>query len=111
MQLGVSDQDFVILPQNALSTQDEVKRVSVYIKEEKSIDSVILVTSRYHSQRAYKIFEWAFSDLDREIELISKPSRYDKFNAQDWWRSREDAKQVVNEYLKLINFYVSDRWR
>lgn len=111
MQLGIPSHNFVILPQDALSTQDEAKRVTEYIKAEGSIDSVILVTSRYHSQRSYKIFKWAFSDINSEVELISKPSRYDEYNSKKWWRSREDAKKVVSEYLKFLNFYISDYWK
>ncbi|MDD4436576.1 MAG: YdcF family protein [Tissierellia bacterium] len=111
VQLGVPGEAFVILPQNALSTQDEARRVVKYLQANEEIDSMILVTSQYHSARAYKIFDWAADDLERDVKIVSKPSRYDEFDAKHWWRSREDAKRVVMEYLKLANFYVLDRWK
>jgi hypothetical protein len=38
------------------------------------------------------------------------PSRYVEFNAGSWWKDREDASQVFLEHVKMIHFYLSDRW-
>ena len=75
------------------------------------MDKILLVSSKYHSLRSAKIFRWALGDLDREVKVISCPTSYDNFNAGAWWSSREDAKRVVMEYAKLVNFYLVDRWR
>ena len=111
VQLGVPEEAFVILPGDARSTQDEASTVAEYLREKPEMDKILLVSSKYHSLRSAKIFRWALGDLDCEVKVISCPTPYDNFNAGAWWSSREDAKRVVMEYAKLVNFYLVDRWR
>lgn len=108
-QLGIPEKDCVILPGDALSTQDEARQVGNYVQKHEDVKTILLVSSRYHTARAARIFTRAVGDLDREITVIACPSRYDTFNEVAWWRSREDAKHVVSEYLKLLAFYTVDR--
>ena len=105
VQLGVPQDNVIILPGDALSTQDEARRVRDYLRFKTDIDSMILVTSKYHSGRAKKIFVRAMSSMDREIRVISCPSQYDDFKPERWWQSREDLKRGVMEYMKLLEFY------
>ncbi|MBP8820308.1 MAG: YdcF family protein [Syntrophomonadaceae bacterium] len=112
VELGIPEEAFVILPGDARSTQDEALIVTQYLKEQKlEVDKVLLVTSKFHSLRSALIFRWALGGLDREVNVLSCPTPYDNFNAAAWWQSREDAKRVVMEYAKLVNFYLLDRWR
>jgi uncharacterized SAM-binding protein YcdF (DUF218 family) len=105
IDLGVPEENILILEGNAKSTQDEALIIREYIRNNRAIESFILVTSKYHSGRAKKIFRKALSGLDREINIYSSPSKYDPFNASQWWKDREDIKWVVLEYLKLAHFY------
>jgi uncharacterized SAM-binding protein YcdF (DUF218 family) len=105
IDLGVPEENILILEGNAKSTQDEALIIREYIRNNRAIESIILVTSKYHSGRSKKIFRKALSGLDREINIYSSPSKYDPFNVNQWWRDREDIKLVVLEYLKLANFY------
>jgi uncharacterized SAM-binding protein YcdF (DUF218 family) len=109
VDLGVPEEAFTILPGNARSTQDEATIVAKYLQDKLQVDKVLLVSSKYHSMRSAQIFHWALGDLRREVKVISCPTPYDNFNAKAWWRSREDAKRVVMEYAKLVNFYLVDR--
>lgn len=109
VQLGVPSEDFIILPGNALSTGDEARHIRTYLAQHQNIDRIILVTSRYHTGRAAKVFRRALHDLDHHVEVIARPSRYDHFNEKAWWRSREDAKRLISEYTKLLAFYTVDR--
>ncbi|HBQ26303.1 MAG TPA: hypothetical protein DD791_07915 [Syntrophomonas sp.] len=112
VQLEVAEEAFVILPGDARSTQDEALIVTQYLKEQQlKVDKVLLVSSKYHSRRSAKIFRWALRGLERDVKVLSCPTPYDDFNAAAWWNSREDAKRVVMEYAKLVNFYLFDRWR
>lgn len=112
VQLGVPEEAFIILSGNARSTQDEGLIVTQYLKEQQlEVDTVLLVSSKFHSKRSAKIFRWALGGLDRDVKVLSCPTPYDDFDAAAWWQSREDAKRVVMEYAKLINFYLVDRWR
>ncbi|MGI6120146.1 MAG: YdcF family protein [Desulfosporosinus sp.] len=110
VQSGVPAEKVTILPGHALSTQDEAVQVREYLKGQKDIDSLIIVTSKYHSGRAKKILVKAMDSLDREVRVISCPTRYDDFNAERWWQNREDLKRGVQEYLKLLNFYLREQF-
>ena len=110
VQLEVPEEKITVLPGDALSTQDEAIQVREYLKNEPDIDSLIIVTSKSHSGRAKKIFVKAMSSIDREIKVLSCPTEYDDFNADRWWKDREDLKRGALEYLKLMHFYVKDQF-
>jgi uncharacterized SAM-binding protein YcdF (DUF218 family) len=110
IDLGVPEEGIIVLIGNSRSTQDEAMTIREYIRNNKEIESIILVTSKYHSGRAKKIFRKAMSVLDREIDIYSSPSKYDSFNVNQWWRNREDFEFVVLEYLKLANFYFREQF-
>ncbi len=110
VDLGVPKDSIIIVESSTLSTQDEAVALRDYLKD-KDINSMILVTSKYHSARSKKIFEKAMDGLDRDIKVLSSPSRYDAFNPEGWWKDREDAKRVVLEYLKLLNFYLREQFK
>ena len=109
--LGVNTEDVTILPGEAKSTQDEAVIIREYLREHEEINSMILVTSKYHSSRSKKILTKALDDLDREINVISRPSKYDNFDSDNWWKEREDIARVVTEYLKYINYYVREQFQ
>jgi len=110
IDLGIPEEDVLILEGNSRSTQDEALTIREYIRNNREIESIILVTSKYHSGRAKKIFKKALSVLDREIDIYCSPSKYDPSNVNQWWRNREDFQWVVFEYLKLANFYFREQF-
>ena len=81
--------------------------ISRYLQDNPEIDKILLVSSKYHSRRSAIIFRWVIGDT----EILSCPTPYDNYNADSWWRTRQDAKSVVIEYAKLANFYLLYRWR
>ena len=110
IDLGIPEEDVLILEGNSRSTQVEALTIREYIRNNREIESIILVTSKFHSGRAKKIFKKALSVLDREIDIYSSPSKYDSSNVNQWWRNREDFQWVVFEYLKLANFYFREQF-
>ncbi len=109
--LGLPDDALEIIEGDAKSTQDEAVAIKNYLEEHSEIESILVVTSKYHSMRSEKIFMKMVESLDREIYVYSSPSSYDSFNAEKWWENREDAKRVVTEYLKLFNFLIREQFR
>jgi uncharacterized SAM-binding protein YcdF (DUF218 family) len=105
IDLGIPEEDVLILEGNSRSTQDEALTIREYVRNNREIESIILVTSKFHSGRAKKIFKKALSVLNREIDIYSSPSKYDPSNVNQWWKDREDIEWVILEYLKLTNFY------
>jgi uncharacterized SAM-binding protein YcdF (DUF218 family) len=84
------------------STLSEMVHLTRFLNHHR-VHSVLLVTSKSHSTRARKIL----AGITRgRIVIISRPSRYDTFDSEGWWRSRGDAKEVLAEYEKLINHWV-----
>lgn len=88
--------------ERADSTASEMGYLVPFLKEHR-IDTVILVTDRSHSTRASKILTRVSGG---RITVISRPTRYDTFDAEWWWRSRSDAKEVLLEYEKLLDYLV-----
>ncbi len=110
IDLGVPEENILILEGNAKSTQDEALIIREYIRNNRAIESIILVTSKFHSGRSKKIFRKALNGLDRKINIYSSPSKYDPSNINQWWKDREDINWVVLEYLKLANFYFREQF-
>ncbi|MBI2884095.1 MAG: YdcF family protein [Candidatus Methylomirabilis oxyfera] len=84
------------------STASEMAHLVRLLKEHR-ISTVILVTDRSHSTRARKILARASCGT---ITIISRPTRYDTFDPEGWWHSRIDAKEVLFEYQKLLDYLV-----
>ncbi|MDD2427166.1 MAG: YdcF family protein [Eubacteriales bacterium] len=110
IQMQVPSEAVVIVPAATESTQDEALAVRSYLETETEINSILLVTSKSHSYRSSLIFERALSRLERDIELTSVPSRLDDFDSTAWYRDREQTGEVVSETIKLINFWLFERW-
>ena len=90
------------LTERANSTQSEMVYLTRFL-DRHQVRSVILVTSKSHSTRARKILA---GTTGGQIVIISRPSRYDTFDPEGWWRSRRDAREVLAEYEKLVNHWV-----
>jgi uncharacterized SAM-binding protein YcdF (DUF218 family) len=84
------------------STASEMVHLVRLLKEHR-IRTVILVTDRSHSTRARKILARASGGT---MTIISRPTRYDTFDPEGWWRSRADAREVLFEYQKLLDYLV-----
>jgi hypothetical protein len=89
--------------QEVTDTWEEAQEVSNFI-EQKGYTSVLLVTSKYHSRRAYLIFKDA---LKGKASVISVPSPYDPSDPEQWWKRSTDSQRVVTEYQKMLVYY----WR
>jgi len=109
IELGVSEDNIIILPGNTKSTKDEAIAVKKYCKNYGNFNAILLVTSKYHSSRSKYIFKQILKGTDKVI--YSYPTPYDKFETKDWYRNRDSAKQVVYEYIKWFYFILIERFR
>ena len=101
----IPEEDLLILNGDARNTREEALRMKVFLNNNEEIESIILVTSKYHSRRAKRIFANVLSPLNRNIKIYSSPSEYDMFNSDKWWEDKKDIKLVLSEYFKLIYSY------
>ena len=107
--LGIPADSIVILPGDATSTQMEAEITRDYLVTQNGIDTLLLVSSANHTRRAFKIFEAAFSPFEEPVALYCSPSNYTNFDAEKWWRRRDDIQDVFMESLKLANFVLFER--
>jgi uncharacterized SAM-binding protein YcdF (DUF218 family) len=107
--LGVPRMNIQVLPGGARSTMEESMAIRNYLVGEKDVDTIIIVTSSYHTRRASMIFKTALKSMNRKVTILCSPNVYTNFNAASWWKKKEDIQVVITEYVKMVDFLLSDR--
>ena len=107
--LGIPADKIIVLEGGAKSTQHEAMIVRDFMSEKPGLDTIILVSSAQHMQRAFMIFKNAFRKSQKEICILCSPSSYTDFNQKKWWKSKDDIEIVLFEYLKLANFLLFEK--
>ncbi|HMM12738.1 MAG TPA: ElyC/SanA/YdcF family protein [Bacteroidales bacterium] len=108
--LGVSDSLIRLLPGNASSTRMEAEALAGYLLLNPHVKSVALITSASHRRRAFLIFSNVLNEYGLAVNLQCCPSRYSSFQPKRWYSNRESAKEVAAEYLKLLWFFLVEKW-
>ena len=107
--LGIPSDSITIIPGDATSTQMEAMLIRDYIAEKKGVNSLILVSSAHHTRRASMIFNAVLKSLEEPVTVHCSPSKYTKFDAERWWRSKDGIEDVVLSYMKMGSFLVGSR--
>jgi len=100
--LGVPESAILTSDTPSESTIMEAALVAEVVKE-KDFRSILLITSPAHSRRAWLAFKKAMEGEGVRILMI--PSSYSNFKAEEWWKKRKYAKEVLIEYQKLIYYF------
>lgn len=99
--MGIPESSFKLIGNGVTSTYDEAVATKE-ILEKNGYKSILLVTSKWHSKRAYLTFK---STLKNDgIMIVIQPSKYDTFNPDAWWKNRYHAELVFDEYVRLIYY-------
>lgn len=88
----------ILLEDKSRNTEEDAKYTKEIIEKYK-YKSLILVTSPYHSKRAFTIFQKV---MGKDIKVISVPVENSWFKFEDWWKRRRDRSMVFNEYSKFL---------
>jgi uncharacterized SAM-binding protein YcdF (DUF218 family) len=104
--LRVPRSAILTIQERANSTRAEMQAVARFLKSHPA-QRLIIVTSKSHTTRAYKIFS---AGLGPGIHLIMHPVPNDPFDPTRWWGDRGDAKEVLHEYQALIDFWRLRLW-
>ncbi len=96
MRLGVPENSILLQKKSRNTYEDAL--FSYQILENSLPDSVILVTSPYHSKRAASLFKKVFN----HVEIYSVPVVNSWFNPNSWWKSMEGRHQVLREYFAIL---------
>ncbi len=100
IRLGLPEKDITV--QNKSRSTQEDAMFSFRLLQDSPPSSVILVTSPYHSKRAFKIFKHVFKD----IKVHSVPVAKSWYDANTWWKSSKGRYQVAREYFAFFVFYL-----
>lgn len=78
------------------------------------VSSVLLVTSDYHTRRAFSIFQARLPQYHWSVAATYapfNPGQEQRMYGDDWWKNRRWAKALLDEWEKLIWWELVDRWK
>jgi uncharacterized SAM-binding protein YcdF (DUF218 family) len=96
-RLGVPSKN-ILIEKESLSTFDNAI-YSYKVLKNKNIQSIILVTSKFHTARSYKIFKKAFQNSNIEILVAGSE---DNVDYNKWWKEHEMSEKVLIELGKTF---------
>lgn len=104
---GVPAENIEILQPQVSGTIDEARLLTETIKA-KNPNSVLLVTSGYHTRRAFWICEKVLreNNIETEIGIVSPETGIQTPSNNKWWLSPKGWKFVGGEYLKMIGYWI-----
>jgi uncharacterized SAM-binding protein YcdF (DUF218 family) len=73
------------------------------------VSKLLLVTSKYHSRRAYLTFRSLLNAS--QIQILSCPTPYDEFDPQRWWKRESIREEVLFEYEKFLVYLLQGKIR
>jgi uncharacterized SAM-binding protein YcdF (DUF218 family) len=100
LNAGVPADRIRIVPGVAASTRDEALIVKEFIVNER-FQSVLVVTSSYHSRRALRTLQQVFAGTGTTIGLEPDTASVAAF----WWLRPEGWRTVGVEFVKLIYYW------
>lgn len=102
-RLGVSRQSIEVVTPPVKSTWDEARLIAEYSKNH-NLDSMLIVTSSYHSRRALRTFRTLFRDSKTRIGIDPVPTGIQTPRPATWWLYPRGWQLVFVEYLKVIYY-------
>ena len=101
---GVMPDAITVLPGQVFGTDQEAKSLADEITA-RPINSVVIVTSAYHSRRALRTFEKILAGNNVEIGIIHAPIGEQTPNPNYWWLVPRGWQTVAWEYMKSVVYY------
>jgi len=102
--MGIPISSFKFIGNGVTSTYDEAIATRQFLKEN-GYKSILIVTSKWHSRRAYLTFKSVIKDDGIKVWIY--PSKCDTFDPNAWWKKETDAELVFYEYVRLIYYIVT----
>jgi uncharacterized SAM-binding protein YcdF (DUF218 family) len=109
LKKGVPDDRIEVIGDGMVSTIAEARFVAGLLKKQPEIHSVLLITSRFHVRRAQAIFDRVVVSAF-PVHIMTVGSPYDGFIADQWWRDRDSAREVLLESAKLFLFWTKEEF-
>lgn len=104
LTLGVPETAVTVLADRvANSTKTETELVKSWLASNDA-RRLIIVTSPYHTARARMVFARALRD--EGVEVLAHPASHESFDATNWWRDREQLRNGIVEWQKLVVYSI-----
>lgn len=100
---GVPDANIQIMMVPILGTHDEVLKIKDYCDQQK-LNSILVVTSAYHSRRALWTFRKVFDD-GKKIGIDPAAAGIQTPPPSTWWLHRFGWDLVPREYAKMVGYW------
>jgi len=101
VSLGVKPED-ILLEEESRSTADHVKNLAPYFAKDND-QSILIVTSSYHTRRSLYIFNKLSEDQDITFYIAPVESDVDY---SSWWYDYEMAEKVILEWGRLLFYFI-----
>lgn len=100
---GVPTDRIEVITKLGENTYDEATFLRDYSTRH-NLRSLLIVTSAYHSRRAFWVFERVFQGTEITLGIESPPPGIQTPRPATWWLHKLGWKLVPGEYLKLIYY-------
>ena len=104
LDAGIPPERVVKLPPIVSSTHDEAVAARTFLLARR-LDSIVVVTSPYHSRRALWTFRRALSDTNIRVGVAPAETLIESPEPSRWWLTLRGWQVVGAEYPKLL-YYV-----
>jgi uncharacterized SAM-binding protein YcdF (DUF218 family) len=102
---GVPDEKIAVIMVPITSTYDEAVLLKEY-SEAHQLSSLLVVTSAYHSRRAFWTFRRVFRGTGKSIGIDPAGPGLETPSAGTWWLHRLGWQMVPNEYVKMFFYWL-----
>ncbi|MEW5945186.1 MAG: YdcF family protein [bacterium] len=92
----------IVMIERGTSTLEEAVVLREYM-EENGLDSVVCVTSPFHTRRVRATMRKVFREEETKIYISA--AKHPLVDLDNWWKKEEDLITVQNEYIKLVLYY------
>jgi len=104
LELGVPEENIIAAPANEGGEGSTFGEgiANLRLMRKKHIRSFIVVTSNYHSRRAWKTYQNLLAS-DHSLSFTVFPAKDPDFLVDSWWKHRKAKKTIFLEYIKTIS--------
>jgi uncharacterized SAM-binding protein YcdF (DUF218 family) len=99
LTLGVPETALTIFADKANSTKGETELVKAWLASNRA-RRIIVVTSPFHTARARMVFRRALREDG--VEVLTHPASHEPFDADNWWKDRNQLRNGIFEWQKLL---------
>ena len=101
-RLGMPEGTVVVL-----SEEDSTKEEALEVRTASIANgwkTIIVVTSKQHTRRARLVIARRLADTN--VKMIMRASRYDRTDAERWWRNRASLRFTLFELQRLFGYWI-----